>query len=145
MRMSRGCFSNENGDCAWVVYYRRAAFCCAFFRQKDSIQKIFIKKYFLFTMKVFVVQLDRETWQILRWWRRGWNMCRSGWDNSKKFLYCRFRRTVKAMGQVYECLWRICREIYVSSQNVTHFTFYIHLWPIYWPSIRSFPTLTSHK
>jgi hypothetical protein len=33
------------------------------------------------------------------------------------------------MGQVYQCWWRICREINVffSGANVTCFTFYIHL------------------
>jgi hypothetical protein len=29
---------------------------------------------------------------------------------------CGFRRTGNAMGQVYQCWWRICREINVSSQ-----------------------------
>jgi hypothetical protein len=28
----------------------------------------------------------------------------------KRLLCCRFRRTVKAMGHVYQCCWRICRE-----------------------------------
>jgi hypothetical protein len=31
----------------------------------------------------------------------------------KRFLSCGFRRTGKAMGQVYQCWWRICREINV--------------------------------
>jgi hypothetical protein len=28
----------------------------------------------------------------------------------KRLLCCRLRRTGKAMGQVYQCWWRICRE-----------------------------------
>jgi hypothetical protein len=42
---------------------------------------------------------------------------------------CGFRRTGKAMGQVYQCWWRICREISVFFQvpNITCFTFYIDL------------------
>jgi hypothetical protein len=37
------------------------------------------------------------------------------------------------MGQVYQCSWRICQEINVfPTSNITCFTFYIHLWPIYW-------------
>jgi hypothetical protein len=42
------------------------------------------------------------------------------------------------MGQVYQCWWRICREINVfffPGSNITCFTFHIHLWPIYWLSL----------
>jgi hypothetical protein len=43
-------------------------------------------------------------------------------------LCCGFRRTGKAMGQVYQCWWRICREINVFlGSNITCFTFHIHL------------------
>jgi hypothetical protein len=52
----------------------------------------------------------------------------------KRLLCCGFRRTGKAMGQVYQCWWRICREINVlffSGSNITCFTFHIHLRPIY--------------
>jgi hypothetical protein len=37
------------------------------------------------------------------------------------------------MGQVYQCWWRICREINVFSpgSKITCFTFYIHLWSTY--------------
>jgi hypothetical protein len=43
-------FSSQNGDRDWVVYYRRAALCCEFFlRAKNSMQRIFINKCFLFT------------------------------------------------------------------------------------------------
>jgi hypothetical protein len=33
----------------------------------------------------------------------------------RKLLRCGFRHTAKAMGQVYQCWWRICREINDSS------------------------------
>jgi hypothetical protein len=46
----------------------------------------------------------------MRKWR-----CGSGWDNGKKLLCCGFRRTGKAMWQVYQCWWRIYREIFVCS------------------------------
>jgi hypothetical protein len=39
-------------------------------------------------------------------------------------LFCGFRRTDKAMGQVYQCLWRICREINVSFSRFEYHTFY---------------------
>jgi hypothetical protein len=45
----------------------------------------------------------------------------------KKLLCLGFRRTGKAMGQVYQCWWRICLEINVLSRlNITCFTVYIH-------------------
>jgi hypothetical protein len=85
-------FSSQNGDRAWRVYCRRAVFCCAFFcGQKDSVQKTFIKKYFLFTdgsvcrVKRFTTEsrnvadflLTTRLKRLKR--RRG-----SGWDNSQK-------------------------------------------------------------
>jgi hypothetical protein len=40
-------------------------------------------------------------------------------------LLCRgFRHTGRAMGQVYQCWWRICREINVSSRFECHI-FYV--------------------
>jgi hypothetical protein len=34
----------------------------------------------------------------------------------------------KAMGQAYQCWWRICREIiFFPGSNLACFTFYIHL------------------
>jgi hypothetical protein len=65
-------FSCQNGDRAWGVYYRRAAFCYAFFfcGQKDSMQRIFIKKCFLFTVGS-VCRVKRFT---------------TGWRNSLKVV-----------------------------------------------------------
>jgi hypothetical protein len=51
--------------------------------------------------------------------------CVSRWDKSKKRLLCYgFRRTGKAMGQVYPCWWRLCREINVLSKFEYHM-FYV--------------------
>jgi hypothetical protein len=36
-------------------------------------------------------------------------------QQSKDF-YVRVRQTSKAIGQVYQCWWKICREINVSSR-----------------------------
>jgi hypothetical protein len=37
--------------------------------------------------------------------------CESGWNSTqKRLLCCGFRRTGKAMKQVYQCRWRLCRE-----------------------------------
>jgi hypothetical protein len=47
----------------------------------------------------------------------------------KRFLCGGFRCTGKAMGHVYQCWWRICREINVFSrfEHITRFTFSTHL------------------
>jgi hypothetical protein len=42
----------------------------------------------------------------------------------KKLLRYWFRRTAKAMGQVYQCWWRICREINDSSK-FEYYVFYV--------------------
>jgi hypothetical protein len=57
----------------------------------------------------------------------------------KRLLCCGFRRTGKAIGQVYQCWWRICRGInafFFQVRILTCFKFYIYLWPIYWLSLR---------
>jgi hypothetical protein len=46
----------------------------------------------------------------------------------KRLLCCRFGHTGKAMGQMYQSWWRICREINVfPGLNVTCFAFYVQL------------------
>jgi hypothetical protein len=95
-------FSSQNDDRAWGVYYWRAAFCCVFFcEQKDSMQRIFIKKCFLFMLgSVCRVKRFTTVRQTFRWWR-GWN---GGPEMSKttvrSLLCCGFRRTGNAVGQV---------------------------------------------
>jgi hypothetical protein len=77
-------------------------------------------------------------WQTFRWLRRGWNGGAEVAETTVKILLCcGFRRTGKAMEQVYQCWWMLCWEINVifSGSNNTFFTFYIILWPIYWLSL----------
>jgi hypothetical protein len=122
--------NNQNGACAWGVYYRRAAFYCAFFcGQKDSVHRIFIKKCSLFMLEVciawsgstFVADISLMTKRLKR---------RFGIGGDNKRLRCfGFRRTGKAMGQVYQCCWRICREINVFSR------FEYHMFYVLYPSV----------
>jgi hypothetical protein len=42
----------------------------------------------------------------------------------KTLLCCGFRRNGKAMGQVYQCWWKICREINVFTRLEFN-TFYV--------------------
>jgi hypothetical protein len=77
------------------------------------MQRIFIKKCFLFTVgsdcrvKLFTTGGKRfaddekvET-EVRKWLRQQF----------KRLLCCGFLRTGKAMGQVYQCWWTICRDI----------------------------------
>jgi hypothetical protein len=110
-------FGSQNGDRAWGVYYRRAAFCYAFFVRK----RIVINKCFLFMVK----SICRVKWfttgsrNFLKDVRKSQD-ARPGAEVAettvKRLLCCRFRHTVKAMGQVYQCWWRMCWEINVFFQ-----------------------------
>jgi hypothetical protein len=73
-------------------------------------------------------------WQMFCWWQRGWNGGAEVAETTvKRLLCCEFQHTGKAMGQVYQCWWRICRKINVfPGLNITCLAFYIHLWCIYW-------------
>jgi hypothetical protein len=68
---SEAVFSSQNVDRG--IYYRRAALCCVFScGQKDSIQRIFIEKCFLFTVgSLCRVKRFTTGWKTFRWWR-GW-------------------------------------------------------------------------
>jgi hypothetical protein len=63
--------------------------------------------------------------QTFRWWQRGWN---GGTQVAKTtvldFYAVGFWHIGKAMGQVYQCWWRICQEINVFPRFEYHM-FYI--------------------
>jgi hypothetical protein len=90
-----------------------------FYEHKDSVQTTFIQKYFLFTVRSDCrVKRFTTGCQTFRWWR-GWNGGAEVAETTvKRLLCCGFGRTDKAMGQVYQCWWRICREINVFSTQV---------------------------
>jgi hypothetical protein len=109
-------------------------------KKKDLMQNIFIKKCFLFkygsVCRAKVSQLggklfsdDEEVQTEVRNWLRQ--------QSRKSFLCSGFRRSGRAMRQVYQCWWRLCRQINVSFIFEYHifFTFYIHFLPIYWLSL----------
>jgi hypothetical protein len=50
----------------------------------------------------------------------------------RKWLCSGFRRTGKAMGQVYQCWWRICREINVFFQvRISHVLRFISIYDLF--------------
>jgi hypothetical protein len=87
------------------------------------MQRILIKKCFLFMVgsvcrvkkhgKLFADDEEVET-EVRKWLRQ-------------RLLCCGCRRTGKAIGQVYQCWWGICGEIFCQGSNITYFTFCIHL------------------
>jgi hypothetical protein len=118
-------FSSQNSYHAWGVYYRRVAFSCGFCGQKDSMQRIFINRCFLFTvgsvchLKRFMTGSRNPLMDVenRRWCNRGAEVA----ETAVKWLLCwEFRRAGKAMRQVYQFWWRLCREISVlPCSNIT--------------------------
>jgi hypothetical protein len=108
-------FSNQNGECTWAYYCKNTVLFCVFCGQEYSVERIFIKKCFLFIVgSVYRVKRFTAGWLRFFWWRRGWNEGAEVAETAVKRLLCYgFRRTGKAMGPVYQSWWRICREIKV--------------------------------
>jgi hypothetical protein len=105
-------FGSQNGDRAWRCTNEELRYVVRFFcGQKDSMQRIFIKKCFLFTVgSVFHVKRFTTGWQTFRRWR-GWNGGAEVAETTvRRLLCCQFRRTGKAIGHVYQWWWRTCRE-----------------------------------
>jgi hypothetical protein len=107
-----------------------------FCNQNDSMQMIFIKKCFLFTM--------RSVCKAVHNWVKKFSQGRSKFADDarpgaevaettmKRPLRCRVAHTGKAKGQSHQCWWRICGEMDVLFRFEYHmFTFYIHFLPIY--------------
>jgi hypothetical protein len=124
-------FSSQHGDRVWGLYYRRATFCyIRFYGQNDSMQRIFIKWYFLFMVRSVcrVKRFAVGSRNSLKDLRKS-QMIRPGAELAettvKRLLCCGFRRTGKAMGQVNRCCLRICREINVLSMFRYHMLYHL--------------------
>jgi hypothetical protein len=104
-------------------------FVVCFCGQKGWMQRIFIEKCILFTVEsVCRVKRFRPWWQMFRWWRRSWNGGAEMTETTVERLpCCGFRRTGKAMGQVYQCWWRICREINAFSRFEYHMFYFLYI------------------
>jgi hypothetical protein len=118
-------FSSKHGDRAWGCTTEEQRSVMRFCGQKDSMQRIFIKKYFLFTVgSVYRVKRFPTGRQTFRWWRRGWNGGGGMAETTvKRLLCCGFRRTHKEMGQVYQCCWRMCRGVNVFFSRFEYHMF----------------------
>jgi hypothetical protein len=119
--------SSQNGVRAWGVYSQRAAFCYAFFFfwQKGIHKEMFpaYRGKCLSSKAVhnWAEKFSQPRSKVTDDARLSWNGGAEVAETTvERLLHCGDRRTGKAIGQVYQCWWRICREI-------TCFTFYIHL------------------
>jgi hypothetical protein len=116
-------FSTQNGDCAWGVSYWRAAFCCAFFlwAKELNVKDIHKELFHVYGGKClsrkavhnWVEKFSQRRSRVADDVRPGSEVAET---TVKWFLCCRFRPTGKTMGQVYQCWWRIRREISVFSR-----------------------------
>jgi hypothetical protein len=131
-------FSSQNGDLAWGVYYRRAAICCAFLWAKGLNAKYIDRNMF----SVYVGKcLSRKA---VHNWVEKFSQGRSKVADDarpgagvaeatvKRLLCCGFRRTGKAMRQVYQCLWRICRISHGLRFIYQFVTYLLTLLRSYW-------------
>jgi hypothetical protein len=100
-------FSSQNGDRAWGVYYWTAAFCCAFFCEEKGLNsKDIHKEMFPIYGGKCLSRKAVHNWvaNVSLTTKRLKRRCEEvAGTTVKRLLGCRFRRTGKAMGQVYEC------------------------------------------
>jgi hypothetical protein len=119
-------FDSQNGDRAWGFYYRRAAFCCAFFVGKGLNVKDIHKEMFAIYVEKCLSRKVVHNWveKFSQGRSKVADDARPGAEvvgtTLKRLLCCGFRRTGKAMGQEYQCWWRICREINVFQVRISH-------------------------
>jgi hypothetical protein len=113
-----------------MVYYRKAAFCCAFLWGKIPNAKGIHNEMFSAYGGKCLSRKAVHSWvaNISLMTKRLKRRCRSAETKVKRLLCCGFRRTGKAMGQVYQCWWRICREINVFFRvQISHVLSFISI------------------
>jgi hypothetical protein len=125
-------FSIQNGTVLEEYATEEQRSVVRFCGQKDSMQRIFIKKCFLFTVgNICHIKRFETRCQKFHWWR-GWNGGAEVAETTvKRLLCCGFRRTGKAMGQVYQCWWRVRRERNVFPRLEYHMFYVLYPFVIY--------------
>jgi hypothetical protein len=127
-------FCSQNGDMAWGLYYRRIAFCCPLLLAKRLNSKDVNKQTFpVYGGKCF----SRKS--IHKWVEKRGKYFANDEDDVPKWLRqrvkrlkcCAFRLTSIAMGQIYQCWWRICPEINVISRFEYHIYYVLYPFVIY--------------
>jgi hypothetical protein len=110
------------------VYYRTAAYCAFLLWEKGLNAKAIHNEMFPVCGGKCLSRKAVHSWVEKRGKRFGDGEVAE--TTAKRLICCGFRRTGKAMRQVYQCWWRVCREInlfFFSGSNITCSTFYIYL------------------
>jgi hypothetical protein len=131
MRMSEACFSSKNGNRTSEVFYRRAAFCCAFLwakglNAKDIHRKMFPAYDGKRLSRKSITTGSRNSLTNVRNSQMMADQVRKWLRQQSKDLYAAgFDAVVKRWDKCINLLEdkRICSPL----SNITCFTFYIHL------------------
>jgi hypothetical protein len=117
-------FCRKNDDLACGMYYRGRAFSCGFLWANWLNAKHLLK---------CLSRKAVQRWcQTFCWWR-SWNGCAEVAETTvKKILCCGFRRSGKAMTQVCQRWWRICRETNIFFQvRISHVLLFISICDVF--------------
>jgi hypothetical protein len=144
MRMFRGWFQySEWLQCFTSILPKNRVLLCVFCGQNDEMQRILIKKCFLFTERS-VCRVKRFTTgsnnflkdvrksKMMPDWVRKWLR-----QQAKDFYAAGFNALVKRWTRV----WMLVKDLsinkcfFFSVSNITCFTLYINWWHIYWLSL----------
>jgi hypothetical protein len=115
---SEASFSSQNGDHAWAVL-RSAVFSCAFNLWAETLKVKDNHKEMLSvyggkcsSRKVVHNRTMKPSQELSKIAIIARTSVEVGETTEKILLCCEFRRTGKSVGQVCQCWWRICRELY---------------------------------
>jgi hypothetical protein len=105
-------------------------------------QCVYLVLLSLYALLFFHMQFPssvQKTW----WWPNVAETCRVV-QKVKLISKIALKTEYSGVCEVYQCWWRLCQNINVFflGLNIACFTFYIHLWPIYWLSLIN--TLPKH-
>jgi hypothetical protein len=147
LRSRRSCacseagFSSQNGDRASEVYCRRAVFCCTIFCGQNDWTQCFL---FMVGSVCGVKRFTTESRNSLKDVRRSHMitdqvaLVRKSLRQQSKISVLRVSTHWSSDGINLSMLVEDTSRnkcFFFPNSNVTCFTFYIHLWPIYWLSL----------
>jgi hypothetical protein len=132
--------------CLRSVLPKSSVLLCVILWARGLNAKDIHKKMFpVYGAKCFSRERFTTGWQTFRLWRSGWNgVAEVAEATVRRLLCCGFRLTGKAMGQVCQCWWRICREInYFFQVRISHVLRFISICDLFTDSPSYLPTKTA--
>jgi hypothetical protein len=125
-------FSSQNDDRVWGCNTEEQRFFCAFLWAKGPSAKNIHKEMFPVcggkylsrkAVHIWVEKFSQGHSKVADDARPGAEIAET---TVKRLLCCGFRRPGKAIGQVYQCWWRICRETNVLSRFECHIFYFVY-------------------